>query len=72
MYADDQIIMVNSENNRKRAVNLPSHITEHCNIKISANETKFTTFPGKISLRTKLTNNGTKLNNFNCLGNNIS
>ena len=75
LFADDLIILQNSEDDLQRAVYKLSNLCQKYKLRISAQKTKVMAFKGKEPVRSKIVlNNGTleQLSNFNYLGCDIS
>jgi hypothetical protein len=75
LFADDQVVLADSEDNLQRAVYKLSNIAHKYNWKISAKETKVSAFVEMNSLRTKIMINGEiieQVNSFYYLGCNLS
>jgi hypothetical protein len=75
LFADDQVVLADSEDNLQRAVYKLSTIANKYNLKMSAKKTKVLAFVGMNSLRAKIMINGKiieKVNSFKRLGRNLS
>lgn len=71
LYADDQIILANSEDNLQRAIYALFQVAKHYNLEISINKTKVMAFEGKNHIRSKIVINNNSIeqvNAFNYLG----
>jgi hypothetical protein len=74
LFADDQVVLADSEDNLQRAVYKLSNIVNKYNLKMSAKKTKVLAFVGINSLRAKIMINGKiieQVNSFNYLGCNL-
>lgn len=75
LYADDQVIIANNENNLQKAVHELQKIVETYNLKISTSKTKVMAFKGINPVRSKIVINNTpieQIHRFTFLGCDIS
>ena len=74
LFADDQVIMSNTEGNMQKAVYTLTQITIEYGLAVSVQKTKMMTFKGQQSVRRKIVTDKIieQVNSFNCLGNLLS
>jgi hypothetical protein len=74
LFADDQVILANSEDNLQRAIHRLNVMSKDYNMRISVDKTKLLALRGKDPIRIKIVINERILDqvlNFNCLGYNM-
>ena len=75
LFADDQVIIQDSEDKFQKSVNILNQISKGYNLKISKDKTKIMSFEGKYLVRSKLEIDGSilqQVKRFNYLGCDLS